>query len=78
MAIDKAADAILPRVVAWRRDFHEHPELGNDEYHLVQKTILQGQTVQDGANNLIYVFEEGQQVVVVKATKSGETSAVRL
>ena len=30
-AIDKAADAVLPKVVAWRRDFHEHPELGNSE-----------------------------------------------
>ena len=30
-SIDKAADAILPKVVAWRRDFHEHPELGNRE-----------------------------------------------
>ncbi|MEO5761230.1 MAG: amidohydrolase, partial [Vicinamibacteria bacterium] len=30
-AIDKAAAAILPRVVAWRRDFHEHPELGTQE-----------------------------------------------
>lgn len=30
-AIDAAAAAILPRVVAWRRDFHEHPELGNSE-----------------------------------------------
>lgn len=31
-AIDKAADSILPRVVAWRRDFHENPELGNREF----------------------------------------------
>ncbi|MEO8361313.1 MAG: amidohydrolase [Vicinamibacteria bacterium] len=30
-AIDKAAAAIMPKVVAWRRDFHEHPELGNQE-----------------------------------------------
>jgi amidohydrolase len=30
-AIAKAADAVEPRVVAWRRDFHEHPELGNRE-----------------------------------------------
>ena len=30
-AIDAAADQILPKVVAWRRDFHEHPELGNRE-----------------------------------------------
>jgi amidohydrolase len=30
-AIAAAADAVEPRVVAWRRDFHEHPELGNRE-----------------------------------------------
>ena len=30
-AIDKAAETILPRVVTCRRDFHEHPELGNSE-----------------------------------------------
>ena len=30
-AIDAAAAQILPKVVAWRRDFHEHPELGNSE-----------------------------------------------
>jgi amidohydrolase len=35
-AIDRAADAILPRVVAWRRDFHEHPELGNNETRTAQ------------------------------------------
>ncbi|HRE14640.1 MAG TPA: amidohydrolase [Usitatibacteraceae bacterium] len=30
-AIAEAAARVLPRVVAWRRDFHEHPELGNRE-----------------------------------------------
>jgi len=30
-SIDGAAEKILPKVVAWRRDFHEHPELGNRE-----------------------------------------------
>jgi amidohydrolase len=30
-SIDAAADKVLPKVVAWRRDFHEHPELGNSE-----------------------------------------------
>jgi len=29
--IDKQAAAIMPKVVAWRRDIHEHPELGNRE-----------------------------------------------
>src|ERR1700748_1699315 len=30
-AIAKKADAIESKVIAWRRDFHEHPELGNHE-----------------------------------------------
>jgi len=30
-AISNAADKIEPRTIAWRRDFHEHPELGNHE-----------------------------------------------
>jgi len=31
VAIDAAADKIEPQTVAWRRDFHQHPELGNHE-----------------------------------------------
>ena len=30
-AVDAAAHAALPRVIEWRRDLHEHPELGNRE-----------------------------------------------
>ena len=29
--IDKRVAAIMPQVITWRRDFHEHPELGNRE-----------------------------------------------
>jgi amidohydrolase len=29
--IDAAAQAVEERVIAWRRDFHQHPELGNRE-----------------------------------------------
>jgi len=29
--LEALASAIEPRVVAWRRDFHQHPELGNRE-----------------------------------------------
>jgi metal-dependent amidase/aminoacylase/carboxypeptidase family protein len=29
--IDAAARAVEERVIAWRRDFHQHPELGNRE-----------------------------------------------
>ena len=30
--IDMAAHAVEARVIAWRRDLHQHPELGNREY----------------------------------------------
>ncbi len=29
--VDRLASEINPQVVAWRRDFHQHPELGNQE-----------------------------------------------
>jgi len=29
--VDRRVRAVLPKVVAWRRDFHQHPELGNRE-----------------------------------------------
>jgi len=30
--ISRKADSIQSQVIAWRRDFHEHPELGNHEF----------------------------------------------
>src|SRR5690606_9031188 len=30
-AIDRLSQEVLPKVVEWRRDFHQHPELGNRE-----------------------------------------------
>ncbi|RYD70087.1 MAG: amidohydrolase, partial [Sphingobacteriales bacterium] len=30
-SVAKKADALEQKVIAWRRDFHEHPELGNTE-----------------------------------------------
>jgi amidohydrolase len=30
--LDRRAEAVMPKVVTWRRDIHEHPELGNREF----------------------------------------------
>lgn len=30
--VSLAADKIEPKLIAWRRDIHEHPELGNNEF----------------------------------------------
>jgi len=35
--IDRRAAAVEPQVVAWRRDFHEHPELSNREERTASK-----------------------------------------
>ena len=29
--VDRLSDELNPQLVAWRRDFHQHPELGNRE-----------------------------------------------
>src|SRR5436190_16642265 len=29
--VNSKADALKDKIIAWRRDFHEHPELGNRE-----------------------------------------------
>lgn len=31
-AVQSQVDSVMPQVIAWRRDFHQHPELGNREF----------------------------------------------
>ena len=49
-----------------------HPELAMKEYTFVQDALERGEAIQDGPHNLIYLFEEGGYVTVVKATRSGK------
>ncbi|AUD06250.1 amidohydrolase [Spirosoma pollinicola] len=35
--MDKTAESLEKKVVAWRRDFHQHPELGNREFQTAAK-----------------------------------------
>jgi amidohydrolase len=37
MSMDKMAESIEPKVVAWRRDFHQNPELSNREVNTAKK-----------------------------------------
>lgn len=30
--LEEKIDAVMPKVVEWRRDFHQHPELSNQEF----------------------------------------------
>jgi hypothetical protein len=64
-----------------RKQIREHPELVDADYALIQTTILNGITSQDTDATLRFVFDArdipsvggGGQVVVVKATKTGES-----
>jgi amidohydrolase len=69
--IDRLAAEVLPQVVAWRRDFHEHPELGNRE-HRTSKIIAEtlttlGYRVNTGVahTGVVAVLEGGKPGAVV-------------
>lgn len=36
-SIDQKAPALEKKLVAWRRDFHQNPELGNREFKTAEK-----------------------------------------
>ena len=36
-SVEDRISAVMPAVVAWRRDFHEHPELSNQEFRTAEK-----------------------------------------
>ena len=37
--LDKEAEALDSKLISWRRDFHQHPELGNQEITLKQFSL---------------------------------------
>jgi len=69
-----AAKAVQPKVVAWRRDIHEHPELGNQEVRtaaLVAKELKAlGFEVREGVGRTGVVG-------VLKGSKPGKVVALR-
>jgi amidohydrolase len=72
--IDRRAKAIEPQVVAWRRDFHEHPELSNRETRT-------GKIVADYLRTLgldvQYPVANTGVVAVLKGGKPGPVVALR-
>jgi amidohydrolase len=40
-SVDAAVTSVMPKVVEWRRDFHQHPELGNRETRTSQIVAAQ-------------------------------------
>ena len=73
-AIDAAAASLTPKVIAWRRDFHEHPELGNQE-------VRTGKIVADELRALGFEVTTGVAktgvVGVLRGGKPGRVVALR-
>jgi len=72
--IDRLATELTPQVVAWRRDFHEHPELGNRETRTAK-------VIADELRRLGYEVQTGVAhtgvVAVLKGAKPGPVVALR-
>jgi len=73
-AINQQADALESKVIAWRRDFHENPELGNQEVRTAE--IIAVHLRQLGMEVTEGVAVTGV-VGVLKGGKSGPTVALR-
>ena len=73
-AINGAADALEIKVIAWRRDLHEHPELGNQEFRTAK-------IVADHLRKLGYEVQEKVALTgvvgVLKGGKAGPVVALR-
>ena len=72
--VDQAAQAIEAKVIAWRRDFHQNPELGNQEFRTAK-------IVADHLRKLGYDVKENVAVTgvvaVLKGGKPGPVVALR-
>jgi amidohydrolase len=72
--VDKLTQELTPQVVTWRRDFHQHPELGNRETRTAK-------IVADELRRLGYEVRTGVAhtgvVAVLKGARPGPTVALR-
>jgi amidohydrolase len=72
--VDKLTQELTPQVITWRRDFHQHPELGNRETRTAK-------VIADELRRLGYQVQTGVAhtgvVAVLKGARPGPTVALR-
>jgi amidohydrolase len=73
--IDAAAAGVEARVIAWRRDLHEHPELGNREFRTAR--IVQEHLQQLGLDEVRTAVAHTGVVGLLKGAHPGPTVALR-
>ena len=72
--MDKTAEGLEKKVITWRRDFHQHPELGNREFQTAAKIAAHLQSL--GIEVKTGVGKTGV-VGLLKGGKSGPVVALR-
>jgi len=72
--MDKTAESLEKKVVSWRRDFHQHPELGNREFQTAAKIAAHLQSL--GIEVKTGVGKTGV-VGLLKGGKAGPVVALR-
>ncbi len=72
--IDKLAKSVEKKVIDWRRDFHEHPELSNREFKTAEKVAKHLRSL--GMEVQTKVAHTGV-VGILKGGKPGKVVALR-
>ena len=72
--IDKLAKSVEKKVIDWRRDFHEHPELSNREFKTAEKVAKHLRSL--GMEVQTEVAHTGV-VGILKGGKPGKVVALR-
>jgi amidohydrolase len=75
LKLDAAFDAIEPKVIEWRRDFHKHPELSNREFRTADKVAehLKSLKLDSVETNVAHTGVVG----TLKGAKPGPSIALR-
>jgi amidohydrolase len=73
-ALDAATAKVMPEVVTWRRDFHQHPELSNREFRTAK--VVAEQLRRMGLEVKTGVAHTGV-VAILKGGRPGPTVALR-
>ena len=73
--IDRAAASVEAQVIAWRRDLHEHPELGNREFRTAK--IVQAHLEALGFDEVRTGVAHTGVVGLLKGALPGPTVALR-
>lgn len=73
--LNDAFESVEPKVIAWRRDIHRHPELGNREYETARKVAEHLRAL--GLDGVTTGIAHTGVVGTLKGSKPGPTIALR-